>query len=419
MMKNNKGFTLVELMAVVVILIVIIVIAITVIKTYTLKAEVDSTKANATTYFKAANGYANLSKKEVNVVKNGIFTVEQLNSFGVKISGTTPSSGYLVFSNYEAVGGCLVYSNGIVTIENGEYDFDDDGTCNVEDNNIEYECSTSESYTYKGSGDVYIAPQDGEYQLEAWGAQGGNVLDINGGYGAYSTITIPMLKGDKLYINVGGQGVSIDTNAWTTDPHAGGYNGGGNGRSDGSTYFTSGGGATSISTAPGLIKDLATENLVLVAAGGGAAAKYGNNNNIGGSGGGISGTRGNGNCGGYGGTQLAGGSGCGDYNKAGIYGKGGSVEKTDNNNSNRFSGGGGGLYGGGSGYSWGSGGGGGSSYLNTSITGSYDATTYCYNCTESSVVETHTVSVATSSENPIERTPKLGNGYVHIELIVN
>ena len=75
------------------------------------------------------------------------------------------------------------------------------------------------NFTYTGSIQTFTAPKTGIYQLETWGAQGGNAEDTEnslvarGGYGAYAKGEVFLAQGDTLYINVGGQN---------------GYGGGGN-----------------------------------------------------------------------------------------------------------------------------------------------------------------------------------------------
>ena len=74
------------------------------------------------------------------------------------------------------------------------------------------------SFDYTGEIQTFVAPKTGIYQLETWGAQGGDATDgeivARGGYGAYAVGEVFLTQGDTLYINVGGQN---------------GYGGGGNG----------------------------------------------------------------------------------------------------------------------------------------------------------------------------------------------
>lgn len=71
-------------------------------------------------------------------------------------------------------------------------------------------------FNYTGEIQEFTALKTGIYQLETWGAQGGNATDgtlvARGGYGAYAVGEVLLQQGDKLYIGVGGQN---------------GYNGGG------------------------------------------------------------------------------------------------------------------------------------------------------------------------------------------------
>ena len=65
------------------------------------------------------------------------------------------------------------------------------------------------NFAYTGSIQTFTAPRTGIYQLETWGAQGGNASDDNlvarGGYGAYAVGEVLLTQGETLYIGVGGQ----------------------------------------------------------------------------------------------------------------------------------------------------------------------------------------------------------------------
>lgn len=85
------------------------------------------------------------------------------------------------------------------------------------------DCTTGRNegynFAYTGSIQTFTAPKTGIYQLETWGAQGGNAEDTEnnlvarGGYGAYAKGEVLLAQGETIYINVGGQN---------------GYGGGGN-----------------------------------------------------------------------------------------------------------------------------------------------------------------------------------------------
>ena len=186
------------------------------------------------------------------------------------------------------------------------------------------------NFSYTGECTTYIAKSDGYYNLEVWGAQGGNYnTTYVGGLGGYSKGIVHLTKGTTLYVCVGGQPQTVTT---TKTAVPGGFNGGGNGfnRDYNSTYTygQAGGGATDIR--------IGQNNLYarVIVAGGGS----GSNNRISGyAGGGTSGISGQS---GYAGTQTSAGTG-------GSFGQGGSASTSGNNYKYGASGGGGGFYGGG------------------------------------------------------------------------
>ena len=215
------------------------------------------------------------------------------------------------------------------------------------------------NFSYTGSCTTYTAKSAGYYNLEVWGAQGGNYnTTYVGGLGGYSKGIVHLTKGTTLYVCVGGQPQTVTT---TKTAVPGGFNGGGNGfnRDYNSTYTygQAGGGATDIR--------IGQNNLYarVIVAGGGS----GSNNRISGyAGGGLSGISGQS---GYAGTQTSAGTG-------GSFGQGGSASTSGNNYKYGASGGGGGFYGGGTGTSYSDSTnydkytGGGSGYVYTSSTAS-------------------------------------------------
>ena len=265
-----------------------------------------------------------------------------------------------------------------------------------------------EEYEYTGEEETYVVPQDGTYELETWGAQGGTVVDsCDGGYGGYSYGQVELKKGDILYINVGGVGTCN-----VSSSSKGGYNGGGDALSINGYKMCSGGGATHIATKSGLLQSLSDSiDSILIASGsGGGSGSTGSScNSKGGSGGGISGTVPANNCSDCGtrsgGTQTSGGR-----SRFGTGGFGYGAGST----SSYSVGGGAGFYGGaGDTYEWGATGG--SGYIGNSKLTSKKM--YCYDCTESSDESTKTISTTNVSETPTENTAKIGNGSAKITLL--
>ena len=304
----------------------------------------------------------------------------------------------------------------------------------------------STDFDYTGDIQSFTAPYSGYYKLEVWGAQGGTVKPYSGatvyigGYGGYSRGVVYLEKDETVYVVVGGQG-SYQQGCSSSSSVAGGYNGGGaSGWGDCyggiSESTTSGGGATHISKASDLLKNLSEakgaynettqtydSNDILIVAGGGGGSEYYNNGNQyvsrgnGGHGGGYKGSASTDiyRAGGgsayyaYGGTQTAGGTG----STTGSFGQGG---QTLNNAS--ISGGGGGFFGGASG-SFGAGGG--SGYIGSPKLVSIrkvEKAMYCYNCTsEENNEHIKTYTNTNVSSSPIEEYSKMGNGYARITSI--
>ena len=139
----------------------------------------------------------------------------------------------------------------------------------------EYEDGTIWNFDYTGGEQTFTVPCDGEYKLEAWGAQGGSSFSYLPTYtqtaigtnGAMAILEDSMKNQQKLYVNVGGSG----ENATQSAPGNGGYNGGGyggtfKGISTGYVNCGGGGGSTDIRI---LQSDLTSR---LIVAGGGAGA---------------------------------------------------------------------------------------------------------------------------------------------------
>ena len=284
--------------------------------------------------------------------------------------------------------------------------------------------TNSTTYSYTGSSQTFTPNHDGSYKLEAWGAQGGSYDETYyGGYGAYAVGVIDLKKNTKLFLTVGGTSKFANNSSIS-----GGYNGGGNAKTSSTNDSAGGGGgATHITTSEGVLSSLEEKkgDIILVAGGGGGAYYYSIFNSIGGHAGGIKGSLSpDGTCGDnrtlYKGIpsnqSTAGtGTGCGleinkyntSFGKDASFGQGQSLNDWS-------SGGGGGYYGGGAGYAHG--GNGGSSYIGNPLL--TNKAMYCYNCEESTITSTKTISVTAVSTDPIANSAKKGNGAAKITPIV-
>ena len=290
-----------------------------------------------------------------------------------------------------------------------------------------------QTFTFDYTGDVqeFIAPCNGYYKLEVWGAEGGSYNSTyHGGYGGYSTGNIVLNKNEKISIVVGGEGQLATSANGTVGTAKGGYNGGGSSRvlyrSDGITrYGGSGGGATHIAKEIGLLSELEqfkgnysstkevyeSDKILIVAAGGGGWGGYNGDTIYSYLGANAGGYKGN-SSGGTGATQSSPGYSWYSSSKGlGSFGQGGSNSTTAS--SVLGGAGGGGFYGGGSVDDLASeGGGGGSGYIaNPNLT---NKSMYCYNCTTSNDVATKTESTTCTNATAIANCSKEGNGYAKI-----
>ena len=321
------------------------------------------------------------------------------------------NDGSLYFYSGQVISDIPIEGNDIITrlgytqiVE--EYEDTKRSILSIED--LDYEdYSFTKNYSYTGNVQVFTAPYTGYYKLEAWGASGGKDGGSSGGLGSYSTGVTYLKKGETIYVTVGGKGVNNVNNS------GGGYNGGGNAGNSGTSG--GGGGATHISKVAGILSSLEEykgsligddetydSDYILIVAGGGAG--QGGSNNYLGSGGGYIGVSSSGK----GGTQVSAGNG----SNAGSFGQGG-------NRAGDGGGGGGGFYGGGAATSD-SNGGGGSGYIGSHNLIDYDSiekSMYCYDCLDSSNINSRTVSVTDYSTTPISKTALLGDGYARISAL--
>ena len=99
MKEKNKGFTLVELLAVIVILALIALIATPIILNVINDAKKQAAKDSAYGYMDAVEKYIVSSELEDKSIQDGTYSVEELNSMGVSVKGSTPDNGNIEIKN--------------------------------------------------------------------------------------------------------------------------------------------------------------------------------------------------------------------------------------------------------------------------------------------------------------------------------
>ena len=101
MKEKNKGFTLVELLAVIVILALIALIATPIILNVINDAKKQAAKDSAYGYMDAVEKYIVSSELEDKSIQDRTYSVEELNSMGVSVKGSTPDNGNIEIKNKE------------------------------------------------------------------------------------------------------------------------------------------------------------------------------------------------------------------------------------------------------------------------------------------------------------------------------
>ena len=252
MLKNKKGFTLVELLAVIIILIIILLIAINKVKDASQKSHMNAIKASTLSYKKVVQSKFSEEGLINEEEDTGFFYVKDLD---IKVDGKKPTGGFFIIEDSKIFYYCLEYENSYHAEE------DENGNVNVTDGLCKFK---SYEYSYRGSYGEFSAPKSGYYLIEAWGAQGANYSTTSGGKGAYTSGIIKLDVGDTLYIYVGGSSTN----------KTGGYNGGANGGSSTDGTYNGGGGASDIRLVSGDWNDSESLASRIMVAGGGAGSGY-------------------------------------------------------------------------------------------------------------------------------------------------
>lgn len=414
-MKNKKGFTLIELVAVVVILIILMVIAINMVNKH-----METTKVNV--FIKEANTFAKGAMTKEAVEKDDIIHTDDLfhNALYGKVCYSISQNALkkYVTKTENAYRGSVEVCYGLdctyatkIWITDGKH-YIDGLTDPSSENQVTQSFTTdfpescgvdaigsgtggdltTAEFDFTGKEQEFLVLKDGVYSLEAWGAQGGTTrVDVQGGYGAYAYTEVQLKKGDRLYVNVGEEGtpkcVSNDDSSCRYS-----YNGG----YKGDTSIGGGGGATHIATKSGQIFEDIPKTAFYIVAGGGASAitpPSDNNNYY------------------YENSTKNAGAYCSYYDqygrtycqsgqygaiKPGVYGQIGDGGGIYNLGDRRISG---------------------LSYAHNSK--DHNSSLYCYGCyVDVNNEATHKSYLTTEvSDEPIARTAKMGNGFARITYI--
>ncbi len=154
-MKEKKGFTLVELLAVIVILALIALIATPIILNVINDAKKQAAKDSAYGYMDAVEKYIVSSELEDKSIQDRTYSVEELNSMGVSVKGNTPDNGNIEIKNssvksYDIGIDGYVVSNGKVDKVSTTKSFEN-GTAVYYNPETETKCKSSEAVSTPGT----------------------------------------------------------------------------------------------------------------------------------------------------------------------------------------------------------------------------------------------------------------------------
>lgn len=254
-MKNNKGFTLVEIIAVIIILIVVSLMAVPAVLKMIRRNKETAYDAKLSFILKQARQYArdheeflfDSDKLFVTKICSNI-TVKELQDAGYlnEINKDGNSTGHITDPT---TGVNIDYMNIVVYI-NSSKTYDEIEKFNGGISSLYATPSwctnnhPSTDFEYTGDEQTYEVENGGYYRLQVWGAQGGSCgtsIGTCGGFGGYSEGIVHLNAGETIYVYVGGSG---DTGGTAGGFNGGGagvsYNGGGGGtdfRVEGNTYY--------------------------------------------------------------------------------------------------------------------------------------------------------------------------------------
>ncbi len=222
---KKKGFTLVELLAVIVILAIIAVIATPIILGVIEKAKIGAVKQSAYGYVDAVEKqivYNQVKENQTKII-DGTYTVENLKDYGVKVKGTNPENGNVTIKNgivdkienLEISGYKLKYEKQKVTIVSK---LKDSPTITITETNttttsISIAFETNEQLSNIKSMTCYVQKDDTKYD----GVINNNKCTVDGlSVNTTYTYTITLKNKDDLTATKSG---SVSTSNYTADDY--------------------------------------------------------------------------------------------------------------------------------------------------------------------------------------------------------
>ena len=115
-MKKKNGFTLVELLAILIILGIIAVITVPIISKILKDARINTLIDSSYGYVRAVDKlYYSKSLNDEDIVEDGIYTVSELKALGVSVDGREPSEGWVELEESEVVAFSIKIGDYVIT----------------------------------------------------------------------------------------------------------------------------------------------------------------------------------------------------------------------------------------------------------------------------------------------------------------
>ena len=115
-MKKKNGFTLVELLAILIILGIIALITVPIISKTLKDARINTAIDSSYGYIRAVDKlYYSKSLNDEDVVEDGIYTVSELKTLGVSVDGREPLEGWVELEESEVVAFSIKIGDYVVT----------------------------------------------------------------------------------------------------------------------------------------------------------------------------------------------------------------------------------------------------------------------------------------------------------------
>ena len=133
---NNKGFTLVELLTIIVLLVVLSLVTIPITQKVIKNAKLSTAEQSAEGFIDGIDKYVtgenftnNLELTGYYTVTNGVLNGPDMDNVKIPIQGKKPTSGFLRFNGNTLVGGCLIVNGYEAKFRDGNFRSEGKGTC--------------------------------------------------------------------------------------------------------------------------------------------------------------------------------------------------------------------------------------------------------------------------------------------------